>query len=36
VGVETKEALDDLFAGVSPEERKKLVAENAARLFGLA
>jgi predicted TIM-barrel fold metal-dependent hydrolase len=36
VGVETKEALDALFGGVSPEERKKLVAENAARLFGLA
>jgi hypothetical protein len=35
VGVDTKEALDHLFAGVSPEGRKKLVADNAARLFGL-
>jgi predicted TIM-barrel fold metal-dependent hydrolase len=35
VGVETKEALDALFAGVSPNEREKLVAKNTARLFGL-
>jgi predicted TIM-barrel fold metal-dependent hydrolase len=35
VGVETKEALDGLFAGVSSKDRAKLVSENAARLFGL-
>jgi predicted TIM-barrel fold metal-dependent hydrolase len=35
VGVETREALDDLFSAVSPPDRAKLVAENAARLFGL-
>jgi len=35
VGVETMEALDELLAGVSPKDREKLVATNAARLFGL-
>jgi predicted TIM-barrel fold metal-dependent hydrolase len=35
VGVETKAALDELFDGVPAEEREKLEAGNAARLFAL-
>jgi uncharacterized protein len=35
VGVETEKALDDLFEGISREDRAKLVAENARKLFGL-
>jgi predicted TIM-barrel fold metal-dependent hydrolase len=35
VGVETTRALEVLFEGVSPEDKAKLVAGNAARLFGL-
>jgi predicted TIM-barrel fold metal-dependent hydrolase len=36
VGVDTREALDEMFASVSPGERAKLVAENARRLFALS
>lgn len=36
VGVETEKALDELFAGVSSEDRAKLVAENARKLFRLS
>ncbi|HXV64705.1 MAG TPA: hypothetical protein VEK15_28665 [Vicinamibacteria bacterium] len=36
VGVETQKALDELFEGVPPAERDKLVAENAVELFDLS
>jgi predicted TIM-barrel fold metal-dependent hydrolase len=36
VGVETRKALDHLFEGVAPDDRRKLVAANAAALFGLS
>jgi predicted TIM-barrel fold metal-dependent hydrolase len=35
VGVETGRALDELFEGISSEDRRKLVSGNARRLFGL-